>query len=173
MYVANTAELHAAVLDELLGTVDLAPVHAGGDWRERILAVLTSYTAVLFDHPSLARSALLARPRGEHYLQLLEGLLSLLDEGGVPPGQAAWGVDVLLQHATATAAEHAGRDDEADQADWDAVARAVREVDASHPHLAAIGEDLLSGSPPERLTWGFRVLLNGIAYTPRTAKEKP
>src|SRR3954447_2834936 len=56
VYVRNTAELHAAVLDELLGTVGPAPTE--GSWRERLERVLTAYTAMLFEHPSLARSAL-------------------------------------------------------------------------------------------------------------------
>lgn len=76
VYVRNTAELHAAVLDDLLGAVDLSPVRADGDWRDRLVRVLTSYTAVLFEHPGLARSALVARPSGERYLDLVEALLS-------------------------------------------------------------------------------------------------
>jgi AcrR family transcriptional regulator len=47
VYVRNTAELHAAVLDELLGAVDLGPVTGTGDWRDRLVRVLTSYTTVL------------------------------------------------------------------------------------------------------------------------------
>ena len=46
VYVRNTAELHAAVLDELLGTVGLRPLRGpGGSWRERLEGVLTAYTA--------------------------------------------------------------------------------------------------------------------------------
>ena len=45
-----------------LGTIEPAP--AGGTWRERLETLLTSYTAMLFEHPSLARAALAARPRG-------------------------------------------------------------------------------------------------------------
>src|ERR1700685_2822537 len=33
VYVRNTAELHAAMLEELLGQIDLSPVAAPGDWR--------------------------------------------------------------------------------------------------------------------------------------------
>src|SRR5207302_10675019 len=73
VYVRNTAELHAAVLDELLGAVDLAPVRASGDWRERLEKVLLSYTLLLFEYPGLAQSAFLARPSGPHYLRLIEG----------------------------------------------------------------------------------------------------
>jgi AcrR family transcriptional regulator len=76
VYVRNTDELHAAVLDELLGTVGPAP--AEGGWRERLERVLTDYTAMLMAHPSLARSALTARPSGPNYLRLIETLLGLL-----------------------------------------------------------------------------------------------
>ena len=37
VYVRNTAELHAAMLEELLGQVDLTPVTAAGDWRDRLI----------------------------------------------------------------------------------------------------------------------------------------
>jgi AcrR family transcriptional regulator len=175
VYVSNTAELHAAVLDELLGDVEPAP--PAGNWRHRLERVLTSYTAVLFGHPGLARSALIARPDGPRYLALIETLLALLDEGGVPPGQAAWGVDLLLQHATATAAEQAGRDRTRDAAtardEWDALGTAVRNASPrTHPHLAALGTDLLSGAPEARLSWGFQLLINGIQHTARPDDEK-
>ncbi|EPD66623.1 TetR/AcrR family transcriptional regulator [Streptomyces sp. HGB0020] len=163
VYVRNTAELHAAVLDELLGTVGPAP--AEGSWRERLEQVLTAYTAMLFEHPSLARSALTARPSGPNYLALIETLLGLLDEGGVPPAQATWGVDLLLQHATATAAEHSA--DEASEEDWDALRRVVRDAsERAHPHIAALGGALLSGAPHERLSWGLRTLIAGIEHAP-------
>ncbi|WP_324783029.1 TetR/AcrR family transcriptional regulator [Streptomyces sp. H51] len=162
VYVRNTAELHAAVLDELLGTVGPAP--AGGSWRERLRGVLTAYTAMLLEHPTLARSALTARPSGPNYLDLIETLLALLDEGGVPPAQAAWGVDLLLQLATATAAEHA---DEASEEDWDALRAALHSAsERDRPHIAALAGHLLSGGGPEdRMAWGFEVLIAGIART--------
>jgi AcrR family transcriptional regulator len=161
VYVRNTAELHAAVLDELLGSVELSPM--AGDWRERLEAVLTSYAGVLLEYPELAQAALVARPSGPKYLELLETVLALLDEGGVPKSQAAWGVDVLLQFATATAAEHAGQ-----QGSWDPLLKQLRAVRPEvHPQLAAHGEDLLSGPGDARLAWGFRVLINGVLGTPR------
>ncbi|MEV6118035.1 TetR/AcrR family transcriptional regulator [Streptomyces sp. NPDC052109] len=161
VYVRNTDELHAAVLDELLGTV--APPPAAGDWRERLEKVLTSYTGMLLEHPSLARSALTARPSGPNYLRLVETLLDLLGSGGVPRTQAAWGVDLLLQHATATAAEHAGDDS---PGDWQALVRALREAPSdTHPHIAAGAEALLRGAPEARLSWAFQTLINGIERT--------
>jgi hypothetical protein len=123
---------------------------------------------MLFEHPGLAQSALVARPSGKHYLNLIETLLALLAEGGVPSGQAAWGVAVLLQYATATAAEQATRDLAVNaQDDWDALTRALHGAsDRTHPHIATLATELLSGTPQVRLSWGFHLLINGILHTP-------
>jgi AcrR family transcriptional regulator len=175
VYVRNTAELHAAILDELLGAVDLSPVEAAGDWRDRLVQILTSYTTVLFDNLGLAQSALVARPSGEHYLDLLEAVLSLLSEGGIPDDRAAWVVDLLLQFATATAAEQSTRDQALDAEDeQDAVLAAVRGVSGrTRPHLAALGTELFSGAPEDRLAWGFHLLINGALHTPRPDSISP
>ncbi|MGW1463333.1 TetR/AcrR family transcriptional regulator [Streptomyces sp. NPDC002308] len=173
VYFGNTAELHAAILEEYLGAVDLspakAPAEAREDWRERLVQVLGSYTGVLFEHPSLARSALVARPTGANYLALVEAILALLDEGGVPPGQAAWGVDVLLQLATAAAAEQGTRSEtDSAEEEHDALVGALRAASAdTYPRIAALGDDLFSGAPPQRLGWMFRVVVNGALTTPR------
>ncbi|MFI6093175.1 TetR/AcrR family transcriptional regulator [Streptomyces sp. NPDC051218] len=169
VYVANAAELHAAILDRLLSQVDLAAAAATGDWRHRLDAVLASYERVLFAHPALAHSALISRPSGPHYLALLETLLNLLDEGQVPSGQAAWGVDLLLQTATTSAAEHSARRENA-RADeeWSQLTTALADASPDiHPHIHAQAADLVSGTPDERRRWSVAMLLNGITGTPR------
>ncbi|MER6120208.1 TetR/AcrR family transcriptional regulator [Streptomyces sp. NPDC001743] len=170
VYVANTAELHAAILDELLGTLR---VPEDGDWRERLESLLTAYTDTLFAHPGLARSALVTRPSGAHYLGLIESLLGLLDEGGVPSGQAAWGVDMLVQYATATAAEQALRDQSTHaQEEWDALTGAIHGASAlTHPHLVGVAAQLVSGTAEQRMSWGIATLVNGIRDTPVPAAD--
>ncbi|GGW59876.1 TetR family transcriptional regulator [Streptomyces lucensis JCM 4490] len=167
VYVANTAELHAAVLDSLLGEVDLTGRDGGDDWRGQLRAVMTSYTAVLFEHPQLARSALVARPSGENYLRLVERILDLLSRSGAGREQVAWGVDKLLQDATATAAEHAAHEHDPTSADdWNATVRALHAVDeTTHPAITAHMPALIGGSARDRMRWGFDVLVNGIVHT--------
>jgi hypothetical protein len=150
--------------------VDLAE-NSSGTWQARLERVLTSYTAVLFDHPGLAQSALVSRPSGVHYVRLLERLLALLDEGEVPPGQAAWGVDLLLQYATSTAAEHSAPNNSADaDARWSALTDAIQNANPqTHPLVARHATALLAGEPSARLSWGFRTLITGIENTPLTS----
>jgi AcrR family transcriptional regulator len=172
VYVRNTAELHAAMLEELLGQIDLSPVSAAGDWQDRLIEILTSYTAILFEHPGLAQSALVTRPNGPAYLGLVEAILALLEAGRISHDRASWGMDLLLHVATATAVEHGTRERAIDARDEDdAVAAALRDAPADRfPHIAAIGAtELMSG--PGRLDWGFRVLINGIIHTPRPEPE--
>ncbi|MFB9370984.1 TetR/AcrR family transcriptional regulator [Kitasatospora sp. NPDC001664] len=168
VYVANTAELHAAVLDDLLGTVDLtAPRAEEGDWHGQLTAVLLGYALALFEHPQLARSALVARPSGENYLRLVERVLALLAHSGAPTAQVAWGADVLLQQATAAAAEHSTRaGDPARQRDWEALTHALETVDpATHPAIRAHMPALVGGAGA-RLAWSVQALINGVVSTP-------
>lgn len=176
VYVRDTAELHAAVLDVFLAEVDLAPVgDDADDWRDRLWRVLASYSAVLYERPGLARAAMVTHPSGPHYLALVDGLLALLAVGGVPADRAAWAVDVLLLVATATAAEHGTRNAAPSAgAEDDELVAAVGDVDpAVHPHIAALGPDLLSGTGPDRTRWFVDVLLAGATVTPRPPKETP
>ena len=173
VYVRNTAELHAAMLEDLLGQVDLAPVTAPGEWQDRLLEVLWSYTSILFQYPGLAQSVLVTRPSGPGYLSLAEGILALLSAGGVPADRAAWAADILLHFATSTAAEQGTRERAIGAEDEEnALTAAILDAPAdTFPRIAALGAELMSGTGEERLAWGFSVLINGILQTPRPETE--
>lgn len=169
VYVRNAGELHAAVHDELLAEVDLSPVAAEGDWRQRLGAVLGSYRSVLMEYPALAWSVLRTFTSGPHYMDVVEAVLALLHEGGVDDRTAAWAVDLLLQMVTATAAEQTGRREDPDnEAAWDALGYAVDHIDESrYPRIRALGGELMGGTAEGRMAWALSVLENGIFATPR------
>jgi AcrR family transcriptional regulator len=160
VYLHNTEDLHAQILDALLGDVTTP---AGGDWRVRLEATLVAYRNVLFTHPEIARMALSTQPSGPNYLALVEALLALLVEGGVPDREAAWAVDLLLLYPTAVATERTSRADPAEALERSALAVQVAAADpARYPTLARLGADLLSGEGPDRFTYGLDVLITGI-----------
>jgi hypothetical protein len=117
----------------------------------------------------------LTRPSGPHFLDLVDGVLALLTEAKIRPDRAAWALDLLLQFATTTAAEQGARDRALDTQDEDdALEMALQNVSATdHPHIAAIGADLLSGPGEDRLAWGLDVLINGALHTPRPKTRRP
>ncbi|MFF5288427.1 TetR/AcrR family transcriptional regulator [Paractinoplanes globisporus] len=167
VYVANMAELHGALLDTLLG--NLPDISEMSDWRDGLIELLSAYTLLLDRYPSLARSILLLRPAGPNYMRLIDTALGLLLAGGVPPRQAAWGVDLLLQMATASAAEHGG----GDQAD-DQQIEAVRTADpADFPHIVRVRDELFSGTGMDRQRWAFAAAIAGIATQSATAEVAP
>lgn len=175
VYVQNMAELHGGILDELLGALHLPrPGGAGERWRSELIGVLTAYTQLLLGYPSLARSVLALRPSGPNYVRLIDTLLGLLHEGGVPVTQAAWGVDLLLQHGTATAAEQGVRGEAAGaQQEQNAFVEALREAaDGDCAHIARAGDALFSGTGAQRLHWMLDTLITGIA-TVATPPQKP
>jgi AcrR family transcriptional regulator len=167
VYVRNTTALHALVLDRLLADIDVV-WDGRNDWRERLQELLTDYIDLLAQHPGLARSAVVVWPDGVHYLDLLELVLRLLTAGGVPPDRAAWGVDLLLQVATAMAAEHGTRGERQDQP-LEHLATTLGGATAErHPILTGMSPgQMLSGEREARRSWALDAVINGIAHTPR------
>ena len=165
VYVANLDELHALVLDRVLGEV-VTPPERDGDWRHRLKATLRSYSEALFGRPGLAQVALSTIPSGPNMVELTESLLGLLEQGGVEAGRAAWAVDLLLLHASAFTAERDNR-----RSDDEIAMRRAQEALGSvspeqHPHIYALGPELFSGGQ-SRYDWGLDVLINGVLNTPR------
>ena len=165
VYVANLDELHALVLDRVLGEV-VTPAGRDGDWRYRLKAALRSYSEALYARPGLAQVALSTIPSGPNMVELTESLLALLEQGGVEPGRAAWAVDLLLLHTSAFAAERDNRR----SGDEVALRRAQEALGSvspdEHPHIHALGAELFSGEQ-SRYDWGLDVLINGVLSTPR------
>ncbi|EXG81253.1 TetR/AcrR family transcriptional regulator [Cryptosporangium arvum] len=159
VYVQNMAELHGALLDALLADFPLTASDP--------VDLLVDYTTLLLEYPSLARSVLTLWPSGPNYLRVIDALLGRLAAAGIAPRPAAWGVDILLQHATASAAEHGTRrESPVADGEWEGLRAAVRDApDATYPHIAAHRDALVSGAGEQRLRWAFAALVNGIAAT--------
>lgn len=171
VYVRDTEDLHAQILDALLETIPQVDLPA--DWRGQLKGLLRTYLSLLFDHPALARMAMSTMPNGPNYLAFVERLLQLLSQGAVPDSQAAWGVDLLLLYATAQAVEKtAWRASSRSSANFVSMETALKQADAKAlPNITRLGEDLLSGGS-DRLEWGFDVLINGILQTQRQEKKQ-
>lgn len=172
VYVRNTEDLHAQILDALLSPVASAAAE-GGTWRDRLKAVLLSYRDILFGHPEIARMALSTHPSGPNYMALVDTVLALLLEGGASDRAAAWGVDLLLLYPTAIAVEHSGptsfseKDDE-----FSELATKVAAADADrYPQMAKLGAELMAGDGSARFDWALDVLLDGILAAPALPTE--
>ncbi|WP_243062756.1 TetR/AcrR family transcriptional regulator [Humibacter sp. RRB41] len=167
VYVHDTEDLHAQLLDALLGR--MAPVPGRGPWRKRLHAVLSGYAGVLFAYPEIARMTVTTHPSGPHYASLVEAILGLLSESGASDEVAAWGVDLLLASVTATAVEHGSGQPHGEGTE--ALAALAANIAAlseeRYPRTVRLVDQMLSGTAEERFEWGMDVLINGILNTPR------
>ena len=188
VYVANTIELRAAVVDELMGQLAVRP---DGDWASKLRQLLQDYRDLLFAHPGLANSAIALRPSGPNTIAFIDTALSLLIEGGVDSARAAWTVDLLLLYATALSAEHTGAppnsppdrattpdttpdDSVSPDARWHALVDAIRDADAiAAPHVVQHAEALLGGTSAQRWAWALDVLIGGGSSIPTPIDDAP
>jgi AcrR family transcriptional regulator len=169
VYVRNTADLHAQILDALLAGVD-APAETSQPWRTELKALLVRYGTVLFANPDIARMAASTTPSGPHYTAIVESVLRLLAEGGITGRAAAWGVDLLLLYPTAVAVEHSPKSPAQKAAERAAQAAAIAVIDPlHHPHITELGDELLSGDSTQRVSWALDVLIDGILHAARHA----
>jgi AcrR family transcriptional regulator len=162
VYVRNTTELNALLIDRYLSELDLS-WDGREAWRERLQRVVDDYASLLASQPGLASAALTTWPDGPHYLDLIELLMRLLDAAGVDIETAARGVDLLLQYATASAAEWAAHATPTGQD----LADLTETLDAAtverHPSLHRAGSTVFtSGTPDERTRWATTAIVNGI-----------
>ncbi|MFD7658151.1 TetR/AcrR family transcriptional regulator [Actinosynnema sp. NPDC059797] len=168
VYVRNATELNSLLIDRLIASLDLS-WDGAEPWRGRLHRVLSDYSAMLAGHAGIARSALFVWPDGPHYLDLIELLMRLLTTAGVQPEAAARATDLLLQQATAAAAEWDGRRENGEQELSDLVSTLESADPARHPTLARLGSSIfVRGSHEDRSAWIVDTMLDGIldARTP-------
>jgi AcrR family transcriptional regulator len=179
VYVANSRELHRALLDSVIGQVPI-PEPDPARWREQLLTLMTDGLATLDRYPGIARVAIADIPTGTNGLRIVESFLALLRAGGVPDATASWGADVLSLYITGAAFENSiyaeRKWSTAEQAEYhESVHRVFRDLSpAEFPNLTQVLPWMTSGTSAERFRFGLDVLLNGLLTTPApTAGEQP
>jgi len=86
----------------------------------------------------------------------------------VPADRATWGVDILLQLATAMAAEYGTRGERDDQEVADLATALAAATPERHPILTGLGPArMLGGERGARRDWALDAAIRGVAGTPR------
>ena len=172
VYVRNTTELNALLIDRHLAGLDLRWDDAE-DPRARIQRTLLDYTLLLASQPALAQAAQVTWPEGPHYLDLLELLLQALHALGLDTPTAARAVDLLLQLATASATEWAAHSASDAQELADLESTLASADPDRHPALASTGAPAFTaGEPHERNAWAIDVVLDGLLRS-TSARPRP
>ncbi|MFI6445758.1 TetR/AcrR family transcriptional regulator [Kitasatospora sp. NPDC050543] len=87
-HFATKDELLDAVVDTVMGEVDLSMFTAGADWRSALRDWARSYRAALAAHPSIVPVLAQGPGRRPNALRLADAVFGCLVEAGWPRGQA-------------------------------------------------------------------------------------
>jgi AcrR family transcriptional regulator len=171
VYVANSQELHRALLDAVIAEVP-RPEPDPARWRDQLVELLTASVRVLDGYPGIARVAIGDVPTGGNGLVMLETMIALLRAGGIEDDVAAWAGDILALYITAVAFERGVMRERTrtpeQQADFHERIHAVfRDLPAErYPNITAVLPALVRGDGEERFRFGLDVLVNGLLATP-------
>lgn len=172
VYVANRDAMLEAMLDAVIGEMQLPPI-VPGRWREQLIAAGEEMVRVMDRYPGIARVAIGNVPTGDRALASTEWMLGLLRDAGMHEQTIAWGVDIFALFTTAVSFENSVR-----QANGgiftgpgaDAYIESLRLRFASlpadrYPNLVAMVGPLTSGGEDggnDRFVFGLEVLADGL-----------
>lgn len=167
-YVPDRAALEAAVVERVLGLVDLSLLDGPArSWRTRVERFAVAVRAVLLDHPGAVGLLMSVPLQGPVAVAIGEGLLAVFDDAGLgraDGARASYAVMVLtLGSVSLDVAETDGRTPLAPEADRIAARLAAfGSVDAdAAPRTAAARTTMAAWVGEDQFRWTLRALLDG------------
>ncbi len=163
-HVANKDELTMLVFDRVSGEIPPPPAPDPARWQEQVRETMTNVWRGMIAHRGIAAVAIGAIPSGPNALAFTEGLLGMLQAGGLSPQQCAWAVDNLFKYVTADAYEQslfpsAG----VEEAHYHDVEQYFRSLPADRfPTMTSMLDELFSGDGEERFAFGLDMMIAGL-----------
>lgn len=157
-YVPNKAALFDGIMEIVWGELDLGGLTAGATWQARLEAAMHELADALRAHPG-AVAILGTRPvAGPELFALLEQLLALLVEAGMPVGGSTAEllnavVNYTVGHVLAEVGEPVGGDVRPDGN--------LDLLPAAFPHLASVFNSGWAYDPARQYARGIAALIHG------------
>ena len=169
-HVRDKSELHALLLDAVIGEVEVPAANAAR-WQEQIKEFCHSQYRAMVRHPGIAAVSLAHIPTGPNALRCSEGMLAIMLAGGLPRLVAALAVDLITLYTTAVAFEETiwwdrARHDDPSVTEGSVVAQA-HDYFASlpveqFPLITSMVEELTTGDSEARFQFGIDMLVAGL-----------
>jgi AcrR family transcriptional regulator len=177
-HVADKDEMVAAVLDRVIGEVEIPDRIDPARWQEQLKEVARSSRLTFGRHRDIARASLGNIPTGENALPVMDAMVGILLAGGVEPQVASLSVDILALYFTASAFEESLETfpvgEEASLIFHEELRSFFANLPADRfPHLVALAGPLTTGDGDHRFEFGLDLLVRGIASTVKPAAQAP
>ncbi len=169
-HVRDKSELHALMLDAVIGEVEV-PVADAARWREQIMDFCWSQYRAMVRHPGIAIVSLAHIPTGPNALRCSEGMLAIMLAGGLSRLVAGLAVDLVTMYTTAVAVEETiwwdrAQHDDPSITEGSVVAQA-RDYFAGlpvdqFPLITSMVEELTTGDSDARFQFGLDMVVAGL-----------
>ena len=175
-HVAGKAELGELVYDRIMGEVRLPP-RDGSPWADQLKSFAREAFRVMRSHPGLALLSLGRVPVGPNMLRIMEWMLDVLLDAGVPDRIAGYFGDLLGRYLDASVLEESldpdwRSDDEAARARFQMIQDYFAALPpAEFPNLARLADEMFAIGSDERFEMGLDILVRGLAAL--TEGQKP
>ena len=163
-YFPDKASILDAVLDDLLGDIE-RPHARRMTWRRGLIALMSSYRALLLRQPGLIALTLSRPMLGPNALRLREDMLALLRRGGLADGDAVTAYFALFAYTTGFVSFEGGRVPGKRDARQRARARELHEslADDEFPVTRSLAARLSKRPGDVEFTHGLNRLVTGFA----------
>ena len=167
-HVASKDELIEAVVEQVIGELEIGEAPDPERWIEQILEMGRQMRAMWAAHRDLARASFARIPLGENALAGTEWMISVMRAGGLSDRAIGLGVDLLALYIGAIAYEDSLQSVGA--ADPEEIAAFVVELRGylqslpaeRFPNVVALAGALTEADRDERFEFGLEVLLRGL-----------
>jgi AcrR family transcriptional regulator len=172
-HITGKEELSELVYDRIMGEIELPPPDPDR-WEEQIKEVCRQGYRVMLSHNDAVKLSLGRAPVGPNMLDLIEWMLGLFEQVGIPTDVGSYFGDLIGRYIDASVLEVASQPTiaEADDASGsDAAPADMGEMlhqyfrglpPDRYPHIVAMASDLTGGGDDDRFEMGLEILLRGL-----------
>jgi TetR/AcrR family tetracycline transcriptional repressor len=170
-HIRDKGDVLALAADAIVGEV-VSPDPSLA-WRERLVAIAHGYRAVLLEHRDAARVLAATPPIGPRRLQLMDEVLGILRETGLPDEAVADAGWVFNSYVTGFVLDETlPRSQPVDETARQVATWFTSLPQDRFPHIVALAPALLDGDTSRRFTFGLEALLDGLEARLRSQADR-
>jgi AcrR family transcriptional regulator len=162
-YVRSKEELLDALVERVLGDIEVAPVD-GGDWKQHAAAQCHAFRRSLLEHPGVAHIFLLQAVSSPSAFRASERLLTVLRDAGFDDRRAVAAYTALLTYTLGSSLWEIPRSSTRDRtaAEAQRLARLRALPPGEFPSTTKLAAHLVSRADEELFAYGLDRMLAGI-----------
>lgn len=167
-HITGKEELAELVYDRIMGEIEL-PEPDPDQWEEQIKEITRQGYRVMLSHNDAVKLSIGRAPVGPNMLAMIEWMLGLFEEAGIPPDIGSFFGDLVGRYIDASVLEVTGQPTLGESADGEGadVGRMIQQYfgsldPARFPHIVAMAGEVHQLDDDARFEMGLDILMRGL-----------